>query len=238
MNKILFYFLLFIIYSFLGWVIEVTHVALHTKKIINRGFLLGPIIPIYGFSSVIMVLYLSNYKDNPLTIFLLAVTICSFIEYMVSYIMEKIFDARWWDYSNRKFNVNGRICLTNAFLFGVLSLLLIYIINPYLESIILKLDIKFLNTITFILLVLFIIDFIISNYVTFKLKDDIKKLQKDITEELKEKIKDKIENTILNKRIFSAYPKYKNNMFQKYYKSKLLKKVEQIKDNIKSKANL
>lgn len=111
MNKIYFYFILFLIYSFIGWFMEVCVTYPKNKKLVNRGFLLGPYCPIYGYSSIIMIFYLNHYKDNPLTVFLLAVVVCSFIEYMVSYIMEKMFNARWWDYSTRKFNINGRVCL-------------------------------------------------------------------------------------------------------------------------------
>lgn len=117
MDKFYFYFILFLIYSFIGWAMEVCVTFPKYKKFVNRGFMLGPYCPIYGYSSIIMILYLNHYKDNPLTVFLLAVVVCSFIEYMVSYFMEKIFKARWWDYSNRKFNINGRVCLNNAFFF-------------------------------------------------------------------------------------------------------------------------
>lgn len=240
MNKVLFYFLIFIIYAFLGWLIETIRVSIKSKKFVDRGFLLGPIIPIYGISSVIMILYLNGYRDNPLTVFLLAMIVCSFIEYITSYIFEKIFDARWWDYSNRKFNINGRVCLYNVFWFGILSLLLIYLINPFIENFVLNLNIKFFNIISITLLIIFLIDTFISFYATFKLKNDIMKLQKDITDELKEKIKERIENTLLNKRLFNAFPKYKHNMFEKYYKknkNKLLEKVEEIKEVIKSKTN-
>ena len=91
MYNISFYFILFLIYSIIGWILEVITVFIETKKIINRGFMLGPYCPIYGYSSIIMIFYLNHYKDNPLTVFLLAVIICSFVEYLISYIMEKLF---------------------------------------------------------------------------------------------------------------------------------------------------
>lgn len=91
MYNISFYFILFLIYSIIGWILEVITVFIETKKIINRGFMLGPYCPIYGYSSIIMIFYLNHYKDNPLTVFLLAVIICSFVEYLISYIMENYF---------------------------------------------------------------------------------------------------------------------------------------------------
>lgn len=197
-----------------------------SKKIINRGFLIGPYCPIYGYASIIMILYLNHYKDNPLTVFLLAVVICTFIEYIISYIMEKLFNARWWDYSNYKFNINGRVCLINAFFFGVLGTFLVYYANPFFENILLKINTNTLNTISLILMILFTTDFIISMYATFKLKSSINKINKDNTEEFKKKFREKIENKILSRRILKAYPKYKNNIIKKIeeYRQKIEKK--------------
>ena len=138
------YFMLFLIYSIIGWFIEVCNSLVVEKKFVNRGFMLGPYCPIYGLSSIIMILYLNQYKDNIITVFLLAVFVCSIMEYIVSYLMEKLFNARWWDYSDRKFNINGRICLTNALLFGLLCVFLIYIINPFLTILLLKIKNVFL----------------------------------------------------------------------------------------------
>lgn len=226
MDKVYLYFLLFLIYSFIGWIMEICVTFYKSKKIINRGFLIGPYCPIYGYASIIMILYLNHYKDNPLTVFLLAVVICTFIEYIISYIMEKLFNARWWDYSNYKFNINGRVCLINAFFFGVLGTFLVYYANPFFENILLKINTNTLNTISLILMILFITDFIISMYATFKLKSSINKINKDNTEEFKKKFKEKIENKILSRRILKAYPKYKNNIIKKIeeYRQKIEKK--------------
>ena len=203
------------IYSFVGWVMEVCVAYYRNKRFVNRGFLMGPYCPIYGSSSVIMILYLSHYKDNPLTVFLLAVIICSFIEYIISYIMEKLFNARWWDYSYRKFNINGRVCLINAFFFGILGTLLVYFINPLFEGLIGKIPSHTLNIISACLMIIFMFDFCTSMGITFKLKNNIVKLSKDNTEEFNKKIKDLIENKLLNRRIIKAYPKYKINLLEK-----------------------
>ena len=171
MYVVLFYFVLFLIYSFIGWIMEVSLFLIEDDKFVNRGFLIGPYCPIYGFSSIIMILYLNNYRDNIVTVFLLAFIICSFIEYLISYIMEKLFSARWWDYSERKFNINGRVCLGNAFLFGLLGVFLVYIANPFISSLLNKISHNFLIGIGTFLLILFISDFIISTIITFNLKN-------------------------------------------------------------------
>lgn len=212
MEKISLYFILFLIYSFLGWLMEVINSLIKEKKFVNRGFLLGPYCPIYGCSAIIMIFYLDKYKEDILTVFLLAVVVCSIVEYLVSLIMEKLFNARWWDYSNRRFNINGRVCLTNAFLFGLLGVLLVYIINPFLLEVINKIDAKVLNILSITLEAIFIIDFITSMKITYKLKNTIKKLRKDNTEEFNNKIKEVIESKILNRRIFKAFPKFKINI--------------------------
>ena len=140
MEKFSLYFILFLIYSFIGWSIEVVNSLIIEKKFVNRGFMLGPYCPIYGISSIIMIFYLERYVDNIITVFLLAVVVCSIMEYIVSYFMEKLFSARWWDYSTRKFNINGRVCGANALIFGLLGVLLIYIINPALRNLLLKVN--------------------------------------------------------------------------------------------------
>lgn len=211
----LFYFLLFFIYSVIGWFVEVTYVYIGTKKFINRGFLIGPYIPIYGYSALIMALYLTQYKDNPLTVFLLAIFICTFIEYMISFNMEKLFNARWWDYSNSKFNINGRVCLKNGLGFGFLSLLLIYLINPWLVNLLGKLNPKLLIIISVICLVIFVFDFITSLIVTFDIKNKIKKFDSDSTTEIRELINEKIKKKLLKRRILNAFPKVKFLKFKK-----------------------
>ena len=202
------YFILFLIYSFVGWAIEVVVTFNKDKKFVNRGFLLGPYCPIYGFSSIIMILYLSRYRNSFITVFLLAVVVCSIMEYLVSYLMEKLFKARWWDYSNRKFNINGRVCLENSIWFGLLGALLIYIVNPFLFN---------------------VIAIIISLNVTIKIKNTITKLiKKDSTEDFNHKIKEIINGKILNRRLFKAFPKIKINVKDKVidFKNNIKEKIE------------
>ena len=93
------YVLLFFIYAFLGWIMEVIGKLIQQKKFINRGFLIGPYCPIYGHGAILITILLSRYKANPFILFFMAILICSILEYATSYFMEKIFHARWWDYS-------------------------------------------------------------------------------------------------------------------------------------------
>lgn len=229
MEKLSLYFILFLIYSIIGWSIEVCNSLIVEKKFVNRGFMLGPYCPIYGASALIMILYLEQYKNNILTVFLLAVFICSFVEYIVSYIMEKLFNARWWDYSNRKFNINGRVCLTNAFIFGFLGILLVYFANPLLTNLISKINSTVLIIIGIVWFFIFVGDFIVSLNVTYKLKNSVKKLKKDSTEEINKKVTEVLEKKILNRRIFKAFPKFKINLLNfKEIKNIIEEKLEKI----------
>lgn len=229
MNIFFTYFILFLIYSFLGWAIEVIVTFYKDKKFVNRGFLLGPYCPIYGFSSIVMILYLNRYCDSFITVFLLAVVVCSIIEYLVSYLMEKLFNARWWDYSNRKFNINGRVCLENSIWFGLLGTLLIYVVNPFLYNLISKMSDNVLLIVGSFLLIIFVIDLIISLNVTFKIKSNITKLiKKDSTEDFNHKIKELIDSRLLNRRLFKAFPKLKFNIKDKVidFRNNIKEKIE------------
>lgn len=200
-------FLLFIFYSFLGWIMEGIVVGIQEKKFVNRGFLLGPYCPIYGTGVVLALIVLKDVK-NLFLIFVLGMILCGLIEYLTSYLMEKLFNARWWDYSNDKFNINGRIKLLNIILFG-LGIALLFIVNPYVKNLLLKIDVNSLNIIFSILFIIYIAD----NFITLKALLNIKGIQTDVikdnTEEIKRKIKEKINNSnFFNRRIIKAFPRY------------------------------
>ncbi|WOO87123.1 putative ABC transporter permease [Mollicutes bacterium LVI A0039] len=132
-------FLLFIIYGFLGWIVEVLYVGFNSGKFYNRGFLHMTFLPIYAFGAIAITVSLQNLP-NPLLVYILGVIVTTVLEYATSYIMEKMFHTRWWDYSTYKYNIKGRVCLKNSLLFGVLSLVVIYGLNPLFDTYIALLD--------------------------------------------------------------------------------------------------
>lgn len=205
------WFLLFILYSNIGWLIEVIKTKFDDKKWVNRGFLIGPYLPIYGISAIVMVNYLTHYKGDIVTVFILALFICSFAEYMTSYVMEKLFNTRWWDYSDEKFNLEGRICLKNCFYFGLLGVLLVYVINPMFVRILNNINDGNLKIIGIIALVYFIFDYILSFWLISKLKDNYNIELKDMTEDLTKERKNilKKEKRKLQRRIIKAFPNLK-----------------------------
>lgn len=127
------WFLMFIIYSFAGWCIEVI-VSIYmnkNRKPSNRGFLIGPLCPIYGFGVLLMTLLLRNTR-NILEVFIVATISSALLEYFTSYIMEKMFRVRWWDYTHEKYNLNGRICLKMLLAFGIMGVIVTQVTNPIL----------------------------------------------------------------------------------------------------------
>jgi len=123
-------FLFLACYSFLGWVAEVSYVLVREKSLQNRGFLTGPFVPIYGFGAIALVYLVLPYIDNPFVVFVASVAITSTLEFVTHLVLDKAFHIKLWDYSDRPFNLQGRICLENSLLFGALGLLLIYVLHP------------------------------------------------------------------------------------------------------------
>lgn len=201
------YFILFMIYSVIGWLIEVVVCSLQLRKIVDRGFLIGPYCPIYGVCSILMIFLLNKYLSDPIVLFVMATLICSIIEYITSYIMEKLFKVRWWDYSHMKFNINGRICLSNSILFGFLGLFLMYIVNPFFNKILLMISKTILIIISVIILVIFIVDVCISFNIINKIKITANSMKKDYTEEINKKVREVLKKkSLLYKRLISAFP--------------------------------
>lgn len=210
--QISFYFLLFIGYAFLGWIVETICCSfLNKKPILNRGFLLGPICPIYGYGAIFLILLLKKYYDDPFGLLIMAAVGASVLEYITSYVMEKIFKARWWDYSERKFNINGRICLENALLFGVLGLFLMYVINPIYCNILLKLSSFLLETIAISIFIIYVVDNIITFTIMFELRSNFELVKKkDNTQQINEQIKQILtKNRVFKNRIINAFPNMK-----------------------------
>lgn len=208
-------FILFFIYSVIGWITEVIYVYFYTKKWVNRGFLIGPYCPIYGCGSILIITLLTRYHNDPLIVFFMAIIICSLLEYTTSYILEKLFKTRWWDYSQRKFNINGRICLETLIPFGVMSLLVLYLLNPFITHALDLLTTSTINVLSLLLLILFVSDLIISVFITNRIKGISLNINYESAEKLTKMVKDIIieNNKLLYKRVIKAFPK--STMFGK-----------------------
>ncbi len=152
------YVLYFIVYSFVGWLAEVVFVYIKTGKFINCGLLYGPFLPIYGSGALGAVVISQYLNDNYLLIFISSALISSIIEYSVHYVLEKSFNLRLWDYSDKVFNLNGRICLEYASLFGIGSLALVVMLHPWAEDQIVNIS----QSIKLVSISLFVVYFILD----------------------------------------------------------------------------
>lgn len=122
----------FVIYSLLGWGMETVRVILKEKKIVNRGFLNGPFCMLYGFGAVVLTMTLSGLRDDPFFLFFGSMIYMTFLELCSGKLLEAMYRARWWDYSERKFNFDGYICLSHSVLWGVLGVIVVKWLNPLL----------------------------------------------------------------------------------------------------------
>lgn len=189
MQNFLPFFLYFWIYSFLGWVVESTFCSINEHKLINRGFLSGPICPIYGFGALIVILSLTPFLSHPLFLFIDAVVLTSILEYFTSYAMEQLFHARWWDYSQHRFNLNGRICLATSLSFGGLSLFVMYVLHPGVVHLVSYLPQVAQIVISIIILLVFLVDLSTTVQSTINFQQKL-----DHLAELSTQIKDKLDS--------------------------------------------
>ena len=211
-------FLAFMFYSIIGWIMEVIVTYPDTKSFVNRGFLIGPYCPIYGAGFVLIYLLLKKFIDEPIALFLLIIVLCSTIEYLTSLLMEKLFKARWWDYSHRLLNIDGRVCLTNSLAFGILGMIGLFYINPFVEKFINGLSNNTICILSIALFIIFMTDVIVSFNIMNKFKNKIKLFNRDNTQEIKNKINELIMNNILMKRLKNAFPHYKPLIIKKIKK--------------------
>ncbi len=204
------YLLLFSFYAVLGWLCESLKSFLHTKKFINRGFFIGPYCPIYGFGALIITIFFKNSQNVFLT-FWGSLVLCGLIEYFTSFIMEKMFKTRWWDYHYKKFNINGRICLEYLIYFGLAGLLIINVINPFIFNYLNLISAFWLHIISVLLIINYLIDCKWSYEIALHLKK-IQKKPQDITEidaDLKRLI---LKKAKIHKRVLNAFPLIKEQM--------------------------
>ena len=159
------FLLYFFIYSFLGWIIEVSYVYFTSKKLVNRGFLFGPFVPIYGFGTI-AILSIDNFLSNIGISFaekiLIYTILATGIEYIGAFLLENIFNIKLWDYSNRFLNLHGRICALYSLYWAVLSIILLKIIHPFINNIIQYLDFYQIISLNFLLSFYMISDTIIT----------------------------------------------------------------------------
>lgn len=225
----------FVIYATVGWFIEVCDMTIELKRFDNRGFLNGPICPIHGFGVVMILMALTPIKDNTFLLFFLSMILCTFLELLVGIGMEKIFHSSWWDYSNKRFNFKGYICLLNSILWGVGCVIVVNVVHPLVAMGVDYIPVTAGKIILAVIYTIIIADAIVSfiavqhlNIRLRQLEEIGKKLRassdiigQNVSDEVLELKKSYDKLTLQRKafqdRIISAYP----NMKSLYYKNAL-----------------
>lgn len=238
----------FITYSFLGWVMESIFRSICERKLINTGFLIGPFCPIYGVGAIIMLLFLKNFSNNILLLFVVSIIVLTIWEYLVGVLLEKLFHTKYWDYSNNKFNFQGRICLMNSLFWGILGVVFVKFIHLMIENLISKIDIRILAFVYSIIAIVMIVDMIVSIIKVKNIKVTLEKIEK-LNAEIKEKLKEISEETIIKRdktllrlyknvyRLKKAFPAINTKEITEVLNKKVeLKEIkEEIKEKIKMK---
>lgn len=179
----------FIIYSFLGWIMESVIRSFCEKKIINTGFLYGPFCPIYGCGTLIMILFLENFKDTWFLLFILSFLGLTLWEYVVGVILESVFKTKYWDYSDHKFNFQGRICLSNSLFWGFLGVVFMKYIHPLTIYLLQLVDTTSIRITIYTATAIFIVDTIISILNLVNIKATLEKIEK-LNAEIKDKLQE------------------------------------------------
>lgn len=210
----LFFVLVFFVYSFIGYVIEIISVSRIEKKIVfSRGYLIGPYLPIFGIGALLMIGLLGKYSNDLFALFVLCLFTCCLLEYFTSLILEKIFKLRWWDYSNKRFNINGRVCLENGIMFGLGGIILVRYFHPFLLRFMMSLPVMVVCILGSFLFLVMLADFIFSTFTICKLKiDSSAYTNRDSTSVVKKQVLESLQRySIFHKRLFKAFPNIVEN---------------------------
>lgn len=221
MKEIYILVIYFIIYSFIGWLLESIYKSVLQKKIVNSGFLAGPFCPIYGYGALIMYLSLKDLTDNIFVLFIFGLIALSVFEYIVGLFLELVFQTKYWDYSEKKFNIHGRVCLLNSCYWGILGIVFMKLIHPVVEGFVDKIPDLYITIGVYVGLVYFVIDTVISTIKVININNRLKDLEK-ITAEIKDRIEainaknlKQFENIIRLRRVYKHNVLKKMNEFKK-----------------------
>lgn len=228
--------MVFFIYGFLGWISEVAYQTIRQKRFVNRGFLTGMICPIYGVGMLLVLLVIDNFKNNWILIFIVSILLTTAIEFITGLVMKLIFHRQWWDYSDRKFNILGYICLEFSLMWGVGCTALVALHQFAIINLINGLPTSFGKIVLYILMIILFIDFVVSIYDSAKFAKSLKIIEKlqvklrvpsdFVGEKVYESVDkafdayEKLREKILKKRISVSYPRLINAIKDKLTKDK------------------
>lgn len=206
----------FLVYAFLGWCTEVIFAALKTSKFVNRGFLLGPVCPIYGFGVIAVLYLLAPMFNRPLSVFIMSVLITSAVEFLVGWLAEKLLHTRLWDYSDCFMNVGGYICLAFSLMWGVGCMAVIYIFHPVISRLISLIPKPIGIPVTLFLLALVIADTVITLIHALKIESRMKAIND--TAKTLEKLSNKIGTDLYDGTVTLMDKAQESEKLQKHYR--------------------
>ena len=179
-------FLCFLSYSFLGWICECIYCSIPAKRFINRGFLNGPLCPVYGFGALLVIYCLTPVENSLFLLYICGMGVTSVLEYVTSWLLEVLFHTKWWDYSHYKFNIHVRVCLLNSLMFGALGVIVMKGIHPFVSQRVEKLSMPSTYLFTGGFLALILVDLYLSVRTALQLDEKLQKMQ-GVLGEIKEK---------------------------------------------------
>ncbi len=168
--------LLFYLYCLIGWIWEVSLHLVKEQKFVNRGFLYGPWLPIYGSGTMIIVIFTLPFSDNMFLVFLMGALSATVLEYVTGWAMERIFSMRWWDYTDMPLNIRGYICLPATIIWGVFSILMIRYLFPFTSDLIRQIPFSIAEILSILLTIVFVYDVIESTHAALRLKEMLRKI--------------------------------------------------------------
>ena len=179
-------FLYFMIYSCLGWCCETVYCSIGQKRFVNRGFLNGPLCPVYGCGALLVIFLLKDVQSSVIPLFLSGMVVTTVLEYLTSVLLEKLFHMKWWDYSHFRFNINGRVCLLNSCEFGALSVFVMMVLHPMIERFVGRFSSPIRITAAVVLLVIIVADTVVTVLSLLKLKGKLDEMYERL-DEIREK---------------------------------------------------
>jgi uncharacterized membrane protein len=190
---------LFLIYAFLGWCVEVSFVAVTSGRVVNRGFLNGPVCPIYGVGMVGVLLLLEPVQDNLLLLFLGGMLLCTLVELIGGWVLEKVFHTRWWDYSNQPFNLGGYVCLGFSILWGLAVTFVVRLVHPVIFSLVCAIPTLVGWILLGIFYALFLADFIVTLVTIIGIRKRLGELQRvaEALHSVSDNLSDRVGNSAL-----------------------------------------
>lgn len=168
--------LIFYLYCIFGWVLESIYISMLRHKIINRGFLKGPFLPIYGFGAMVILFATNQFQNNIVAVFFAGAFGATILEYFTGAAMEQLFKVRYWDYTNNRFNLHGHICLFASTIWGVLSVLLTKVFQPAMLKLVLSIDTTVANVMIILITIVLFYDFVTSFKTALDLRDVLVKM--------------------------------------------------------------